>query len=208
MFDIFNVQNGRLTITPEILTIKPFRDIYERDPLPNKSNAIKELLYVYHCSSYKSGGVKKGLENSTLHNWAVTNSEVGNNFKVDDLIRSAIKEYKYHQNSPIDEQLIILSKITNTRNEALDLLAKRLRSSLTMLNTDDKEFETFFNLSEKVSSFTSKIDKDFAIIQKLQNELTLEIDKSPLVYGKHEYKESMDNDDSLSNYENDEDDEL
>lgn len=201
MYDIFNVHGGRLVVTPEILTIKPFRDIYERDGLPNKSNATKELLYVYHCSSYKSEGVKKGLEGETLHNWAMRNAALNNNFVIDATIRNAIKEYKYHQNSPIDEQLIILNKITVIRNEALDLLSKRLKNQLVSLATDDKEFEAFFILSEKVSSFTSKVDKDFAIIQKLQNELTLEVDKSPLVYGQHKYHDSFDSDNELSNFE-------
>lgn len=201
MYDIFNVKGGKLVVTPEILTIKSFRDIYERDSLPNKANAIKELLYVYHCSSYKSEGVKRGLEGETLHNYATRNATLGNNFTIDATIRNAISEYKYHQNSPIDEQLIILNKITVIRNEALDLLSKRLKVQLTTLAVDDKEFESFFSLSDKVSSFTSKVDKDFAIIQKLQNELTLEVDKDPTVFGKHEYRTSFDSDNDLENFE-------
>jgi hypothetical protein len=204
MIDIFNIKDGLFKINSEVLTLKSFRDVYNRDTFPDKHIAEKEFLYIYHMSSYKSLGVKRGLENSTLHNFAVTNSDLDDTFRQDDLIRTAIKEYKYHQNSPIDEQLIVLNKITNTRNEALEVLSKLLKNQITNLSTtDNKVMDSFFSLSERISSFVNKIEKDFDIIKKLQSELTQQEDKVKLIYGKKEHHSSLDNDKDIENYEND-----
>jgi len=202
MFDIFQVRSNKLQITPEILTLQPFRDLYERDGDLAKRNAIAELLYVFHTTSYKSAGVKKGYEGSTLHNYAVSNSGVTSEFKVDNLIKAAQECYKTHQYTPIDEELLILNKIVVTRNSALNILAETLKVKSKSLATDEKEFESFFNLSDKVSTFTSKIEKDFDIIQKLQEKLKREENKIAMIYGKKEFKDSLESDDDLKEFEN------
>lgn len=202
MFDIFQVRNNKLEITPEILTLQSFRDLYERDYDLSKRNAIAELLYVFHTISYRSAGVKKGYEGSTLHNYAVSNSGVKNEFKVDSFIKAAQECYKTHQYTPIDEELLILNRIVVIRNSALNILAETLKVKSKSLATDEKEFESFFSLSDKVSTFTNKIEKDFDIIQKLQDKLKIEENKISMIFGKKEYRESLDSDNELNEFEN------
>lgn len=52
---IFDINEaGLITITPEALAIKPFRDVWERDHTPNKRRAWLELSACYFLTSYSS----------------------------------------------------------------------------------------------------------------------------------------------------------
>ena len=204
MFDIFRIQHNNIEITPEILTLKPFRDIYIADNHPSKKLALKIFLYIYHSTSYKSLGVRKGYEGAELHNFAIKNSDLDNTFIVTKEIKEAMKCYKDNQYTPIDEELSTLNKITVTRNEALTVLSQLLKLKSKKLSTDEKEFNSFFELSEKVSTFTSKIEKDFDIIQNLQQKLLTEENTAHTIYGKKVYTQSLDNDKDLQDYEREE----
>lgn len=51
---IFTIENQRPVIVPEMLMIKEFRDIWDRDTDTTKVRATKELAYVYFMEIFDS----------------------------------------------------------------------------------------------------------------------------------------------------------
>ena len=52
--NLFTVENQRVTASPEALTIKEFKALWDRDSSKHKETAIEEFAYVFFMSDYKS----------------------------------------------------------------------------------------------------------------------------------------------------------
>ena len=52
--NLFGLDNGRVTYTPEALTIKEFKDLWDRDKSAHKEMAVEDLSYVFYMTDYKS----------------------------------------------------------------------------------------------------------------------------------------------------------
>lgn len=200
MFDIFQLNDKSIMLTADVLSIEAFRNIYERDTTPAKAFAHKELLYVYHSSSYKSFAIKKGLKGNDLHMFALSNSGMGNSYQPDTMVKKAISVYKELQESPIDEQIGILYNIIGIRNFALRSLANQLELKTRQL-ADEEQITKFFALSDKLSTFTAQFQKDVTVLKKIEEDVAEKENKNKKIYGQRAHESNFDSDDELAAYE-------
>lgn len=68
MMEIFYIEGDRVRPTTHILLISPFKEIWERDKSPKKSQAIKEFTYIeFLCSPKKSNPFSGYSEDNRPH---------------------------------------------------------------------------------------------------------------------------------------------
>ncbi len=51
---LFEYKNYKLEVADEVLTLKEFAELHDRDKAKNKSNAFNEFAYIYHMCDIKS----------------------------------------------------------------------------------------------------------------------------------------------------------
>ena len=131
---LFRLENGLLTIDKdEVRAIPEFRTILERDRGSKgdadgrkKFKAFKEFLYIYWMADLESWIGRGGYTEKEKHKLAVKESELEEDWKADEAIRTAIAKYS-------STQLAMLP--------ALDTL----NSILTGLRTVDKVSKSIIN---------------------------------------------------------------
>lgn len=96
---LFNIKNNKLEIDPNNLAIPVFRDIWERDTTPNKSQAIAELSYITFLTDYKSPyrNISEEQREKKLKNDFFKDPA----YEIDSIIKLAIKEYQLFQYTPM-----------------------------------------------------------------------------------------------------------
>lgn len=92
--DLFKVEGAVVKPTEHALLISPYSDIWERDPDPAKSTAIKELSYIEFVCSYKKSNPYKGLPEEMIKPTVIKDVFKGEEFEEDDLIKEGIDLYK------------------------------------------------------------------------------------------------------------------
>ena len=200
MIDIFTVIGSDIVLTVEILSLKPFRELIERDNSKNKIYSRQEMLYIYHFASYKSLGVKKGMADFKLKEHAIDNSGLPLDYQPDALVMEAIKVYKDIQYTALDEQYVLLQTVSNTRNKALETIKNKL-ALLVLTIDEDKSLAAFMNYDKMFSEYIIQLQKDTKLLADINKQLqeAQQIDKK--AYGATEYQPSMDSDDDLSKFE-------
>lgn len=66
----FNIQEGRLTIDPKVLTIRVFSEIWESDPTKAKTQAIKILKYIFFMNDITTRNPYRDAASSELEKLA------------------------------------------------------------------------------------------------------------------------------------------
>lgn len=96
--DLFQLDNFKLTISPEALSIGAFKALWDRDKSKNKNKAIQELSYIYFTSDYKSvySSYTKGEKETEIIKDVITIP----NWKPDELVVKAIERYEELQKTP------------------------------------------------------------------------------------------------------------
>lgn len=96
--DLLQLDNFKLTIRPEALTIGAFKSLWDRDKTKSKKKAIEELSYVYYTADYKSvySSYSKGEKEREIVNDVITIP----NWKPDAQVAEAIEKYQELQMTP------------------------------------------------------------------------------------------------------------
>lgn len=96
--NLFTVENQRVTASPEALTIKEFKALWDRDSSKHKETAIEEFAYVFFMSDYKS--VYMAYDTAAREQKIIGDVITKKSWKPDDKILNAIKKYKELQETP------------------------------------------------------------------------------------------------------------
>lgn len=96
--NLFSLDNGRVTFTPEALTIKEFKDIWDKDTSKHKEFAVEEFAYVFYLADYKSPYLSYDL--SARENKIVTDVITKKGWKPGEHIKAAIAKYSELQETP------------------------------------------------------------------------------------------------------------
>lgn len=96
--NLFTLDNGRVKFSPEALTIKEFKEIWNKDSSKTKEQATEELAYVFYMSDYKSPYLSYDL--SAREYKIITDVITKKGWKADDRIKAAITKYEELQNTP------------------------------------------------------------------------------------------------------------
>lgn len=98
-------QNNKLQIHPEALTVKIFKEIWDRDKDKSKANAINDFIYVYYSTHYKSPYRNiKEPERTEL------------------IIKDCISNLSYSPDNKVKEAVDIHIKLIESSSQAMGLL--------------------------------------------------------------------------------------
>jgi hypothetical protein len=96
--NLFTVDNQRVTFSPEALTVKEFKALWERDTSKHKELATEELSYVFYMTDYRSAYLAYDVE--ARENKIINDVITKKGWKPDEKIKTAIEKYSELQETP------------------------------------------------------------------------------------------------------------
>lgn len=88
---LFQIHNNKLEIVPETLTIKEFREIWQRDKSKEKSQALDDLAWIYWMGDYQSPYLSLGTEERSKE--VINDILVNKKYKPDTLVKEGLNRY-------------------------------------------------------------------------------------------------------------------
>lgn len=154
---IYDNGNNRLEINePEILLIKEFKALSDRDKTKNKSRLWKELTYIYLAIDWKS--LYNQYSEQERHVEALSDSGITEEEFNDPLFREACRKYKALQDS--NKSIKMLRAAMNAADQFIDYF-----TDIVDLNERDVNGKPVFT--------AEKVMKEVGMLNKVHEELTI-----------------------------------
>lgn len=164
--NLFSLDNNRVTYHPEALTIKEFKELWDRDKSPHKETAVEELSYVFYMTDYKS--VYMSYDVSAREQKIIQDVITKKGWKADDKIKGAVNKYNELQQTPS----MSLLKDAET---ALDKIRTYFRNVDITNDEDGKITSTLISNIEKLGKVITSlavlrgiVDKEISETRKLR----------------------------------------
>ncbi len=172
---IYDNGNNRLEINePEILLIKEFKALSNRDKTKNKSRLWKELTYIYLAIDWKS--LYNQYSEQERHQEALADSGITEEEFNDPLFREACRKYKSLQES--NKSIKMLKAAMNAADQFIDYF-----TDIVDLNERDINGKPIFT-AEKVMKEVGMLNKVHEELITLENRVKKELaEKSTLRAG-------------------------
>lgn len=155
--NVFTYDNGnnRLEINePEILLIREFKALSDRDKTKNKSRLWKELTYIYLAIDWKS--LYNQYTEQERHQEALSDSGITEEEFNDPIFREACRKYKALQDS--NKSIKMLRAAMNAADQFIDYF-----NDIVDLNERDVNGKPIFT--------AEKVMKEVAMLNKVHEEL-------------------------------------
>lgn len=155
--NVFTYDNGnnRLEINePEILLIKEFKALFDRDKSKNKARLWKELTYIYLAIDWKS--LYNQYSEQERHQESLSDSGITEEEFNDPLFREACRKYKALQDS--NKSIKMLRAAMNAADQFIDYF-----NDIVDLNERDVNGKPIFT--------AEKVMKEVAMLNKVHEEL-------------------------------------
>lgn len=172
---IYDNGNNKLEINePEILLIKEFKALSDRDKTKNKSRLWKELTYIYLAIDWKS--LYNQYTEQERHQEALNDSGITEEEFNDPLFREACRKYKALQDS--NKSIKMLKAAMNATDQFIDYF-----TDIVDLNERDMNGKPVFT-AEKVMKEVGMLNKVHEELITLENRVKKELaEKSTLRAG-------------------------
>ena len=95
--NLFQLTKNKVTINPQALTIKEFKDLWARDSKA-KENAVKEFSYIYFLMDWNS--VYQNMPEEDRHETLKEDLDLGETWEPDHLVKKAMEKYEELQQTP------------------------------------------------------------------------------------------------------------
>lgn len=183
MIRLFKYESYKLTVEPEALLLKPFRQIWKRDRSAGKEKAMMELGFVYFFCDPRSD--YQYITDEEQRKKSIKEGEgLPENWEPDKLVREAMEFYSGFK--PVSALLL-----EDTRY-AVDKLRKMLRDiDLTLMDDKGKPVYTLNTVAATIKQIPSLV-KD---LDEAERALAKEMVQSDKVRGKQEkaiYEDMLD----------------
>lgn len=143
---IFDIKDNEIIISPEILTIEIFNDIWKSDKSKNKTNAYTDFKYIYHVcdfnspySNYSDGKRIEAVKEEVIGNKEYTPSQQ---------VTQACEVYRGLKEGPLDRLL------TNVKNK-IDEISDYLKDNELTDESVTPVLKIFDSMSKIVSQYKS-----------------------------------------------------
>ena len=172
---IYDNGNNRLEINePEILLIKEFKALSDRDKTKNKERLWKELTYIYLAIDWKS--LYNQYSEQERHQEALSDSGITEEEFNDPIFREACRKYKSLQES--NKSIKMLKAAMNAADQFIDYF-----NDIVDLNERDVSGKPIFT-AEKVMKEVGMLNKVHEELVTLENRVKKELaEKSTLRAG-------------------------
>lgn len=155
MMKLLKYEGYKVIIEPELLTLKPFKKIWDRDKSINKDKAIAEIAFIYFMTDPRSD--YQYLVDETERKEAIKEGEgLPAKWEPDKVVTEAMEFYSSFK--PISALLL-----DDTR-----FMVNKFRAKLRELNFDDLEVKEFKEITAIVKQITPLI-KDLDEAEKALN---------------------------------------
>lgn len=172
--DLLELHKNKIKYNYDLITIKVFRDLYERDKSEDKSKFIKELIFIYWNVHPNSKGVKQGYKGKQLFQIALENSGLKEE-DIDDKIKDAINWYKKNIYGVNTKILINIYKSFNVTSKLIEKLTEKNTEILKAENI------TSDSINEALKNSMHLIDLSTTIPKKIKDiEVALDNSKKEL----------------------------
>lgn len=161
--NLFELKNYQLTFSPQALSLKPFRDIWDMDFSKDKELAIKELSYIYYMCDDRSDFMYELDELERSKN-IIVDLQMPSGWRVSTEVDRAMEFYLENSKTTSTELL------RSTRG-----VIKKISGFLDSLNPDerDKGGKLIFSISQIVSS-VEKMPKLLKALNEVEKEVIKE----------------------------------
>lgn len=162
--NIFEIKNYVVTFSPQALMLKPFREIWDNDESKDKTDAVKELSYVYYMADERSDFMYI-LNEEERHEEVIRSLELGHGaWIVPHYVTDAIAYY------------IEMSETTSTRLlRSTRGVVEKISSFLDAVdvNERDRNNKPVFDIGKIVTS-VEKIPKLVRSLNEIEQEIVKE----------------------------------
>jgi hypothetical protein len=122
---LFEMKDYNLCVTDETWGLLPFKAILKRDKNRNKETAFKEMLFIYFYADIRSDYLYI-VDNNIKKQEIIKDIGLPNNWKIDNVIETAIEFYNKHSLTPI-------GKLYKSSLKAADDISKYLEMTDKLL---------------------------------------------------------------------------
>jgi hypothetical protein len=109
---LFIVREKAVTPTPEVLTIEPFKSIWERDTDPNKVRALNEFKYIEFLTSRLKTNPYKGYAEDLRDQKLREDCYLGDGWAPDELVTAGIDKVHEFQRDASSNYQYLLAALT------------------------------------------------------------------------------------------------
>lgn len=173
-FFVFNSLTKQLEINqPEILLIKEFKNLYNRDKTKTKTRLTRELSYIYLAIDWKSP--YNQYTEQERHEEAINDSELTEEEFNDPVFREACRKYRSLQDS--NKSIKLLEAAKRAADQFIDYF-----DTIVDLNERDANGKPVFQ-AEKVMKEMAQLHKVHEELVTLENEVKRELTEQSTIRG-------------------------
>lgn len=176
--ELFIIEENQVILSPELRLVPTFKKLITRDKDRYKRSALSEFSYIYFMYDYKSPYMKyaeKDREEQIIKQF-----KLGENWKPDEDIKAAIKQYIEFQETPsikvlksTKEALLNASKVIDVMNETVS----------TALDGEQKDMVTAIETVDNLLKLAEKLPKMISTIVTLEEKVQKEQHENAKVRG-------------------------
>ena len=161
---LIKYEGYNLTIEPEMLLIKPFKTLWDRDKSKSKENALRELGYIYFMCDPRSDYMYL-IDSTDRHNAVAEGEGFPNNWKPDKQVQAAMDYYSSIQP--------LASLLLDDLRVAVDKIRQHLKTlDLTAVDDKGKPIYSLDSYAKIVAQLTDLTEKLNATEKKLYLTMT------------------------------------
>ena len=164
--NLFEYENGMLTVSPQAYGLTPFKNISKRDKTKSKDKSLNEMLYVYYMADYKSDFADI-LDEDERSVDVIKVLELPKNWKPDKIIKDAVRFYKDRRDGMsmrmLESAKILASKIEKyCRTVDLDERDKNTGKPVHNIKQINDVLQQFGKTVDSLNKLESQVKKDIA----------------------------------------------
>lgn len=162
MQHLFQLHQGVIVISPDVLNISSFRNIWVKDPHPYKDNAIKDISYVYYIVDFCSPYAKLSVEERT----ELTCRDVllNPNYIPSSDVRIAMKKYAEIMDTPNIRLYLSVEKAKESINRVIETTASSGEGDDSNLTVEGAA--SLIKLVIEAAAMADKTDKLYLVATK------------------------------------------
>jgi midasin (ATPase involved in ribosome maturation) len=154
--NLFEIKDYNVTFSPQALTLKPFKAIWDGDKSKDKNKAINELSLVFYMADHTSDFAYIVDEDIRLKE-IIKNLSLPKGYKVSKKIQDAIEFYKDHSQT-------VSSRLLSTARLAVHKIEEFIKDA----SITDTNLKKIFDSAKQLPELSETIDKLEDQIKKQQ----------------------------------------
>lgn len=173
--ELFEIKDDLVTFSPQALSLKPFKALWDKDKSKGKKKAIAELSAVYYYADYKSDFAEILDPQAKLETIQTVIVDLPKDWKPDSKFDEAVEFYK-------ERQQTVTTILYDDAKSAIAKISSFLRD-VDLQEKDDRD--NFVHDIKKINDVIGGLPKTVETISKLEDLVKKEIQQNNTLRGGH-----------------------